>query len=108
MTHFTKKLIGVEIDLKANIYFDGKVVSHSIHEPNGTKKTLGLIYPGAYSFDTGAPELMVITSGTCQVRLLGEKDWTVYEAGNEFHVPGKSSFEISVKDGITEYLRVFK
>ena len=108
MTHFTKKLIGGEVDLKANIYFDGKVVSHSAYEPDGTKKTLGLIYPGSYSFNTGAPELMVITAGSCQVRREGEKEWTVYDAGTEFHVPGKSSFEISVKDGITEYLCVFK
>ena len=28
---------------KANVYFDGKVVSHTILLPDGTKKTLGLI-----------------------------------------------------------------
>ena len=33
---------------KANIYFDGKVVSHSILFPDGSKKTLGLIYPGQF------------------------------------------------------------
>src|ERR1043165_6434119 len=29
---------------KANVYFDGKVVSHTILFADGTKKTLGLIY----------------------------------------------------------------
>ncbi len=43
---------------KANIYFDGKVVSHTVLMPNGAKKTLGVIYPGSYHFGTGAPERM--------------------------------------------------
>ena len=37
---------GVTAVAKANVYFDGKVVSHSILFPDGSKKTIGLIYPG--------------------------------------------------------------
>jgi len=108
MSETITKLEGVRVDLKANIYFDGKVVSHSIFEKNGDKKTLGLIYPGSYTFNTGKAELMVITSGTCKARLAGEKDWKSYIEGDEFRIPGNSSFEISVDQGIAEYLCVFE
>ena len=37
---------------KANVFFDGRVVSHSILLPDGTRKTLGLIYPGQFHFKT--------------------------------------------------------
>ena len=30
----------------ANIYFDGKVISHSLTDNSGAKITLGLIHPG--------------------------------------------------------------
>ncbi len=42
----------VEAVTKANVYFDGKVVSHTIRFKDGSKKTLGLIYPGSYHFGT--------------------------------------------------------
>ena len=54
----------VSVVCKANIYFDGRVISHSIVFADGTKKTLGLIYPGSYTFNTGAPEIMAIVAGT--------------------------------------------
>ena len=47
---------GVTAVTKANIYFDGKVVSHSILFPDGSKKTLGLIYPGSFHFGTAKAE----------------------------------------------------
>jgi uncharacterized protein YaiE (UPF0345 family) len=40
---------------KANVYFDGRVVSHSLFFSDGSKKTLGLIYPGKYHFGTDKP-----------------------------------------------------
>lgn len=97
----------VSVVCKANIYFDGKVVSHSIVFTDGTKKTLGLIYPGSYTFNTGAPEIMAIVAGTCRAKLAGESDWKTYAAGTEFKVPGESSFEIAVDEGITEYVCSF-
>jgi hypothetical protein len=41
---------------KANVYFDGKVVSHTIRLGDGSKKTLGLTYAGEFHFGTDAPE----------------------------------------------------
>ena len=32
---------GVEVVAKANVYFDGKVVSHTVRFQDGSKKTLG-------------------------------------------------------------------
>jgi len=48
---------------KANVYFGGKVVSHTLLFADGSKKTLGLIYPGEYHFGTGAPATISIFSG---------------------------------------------
>jgi uncharacterized protein YaiE (UPF0345 family) len=92
---------------KANVYFDGKVVSHSIFLADGSKKTLGLIYPGSYHFGTDAAELMAITDGTCQVVLDGTADKASYSAGQSFEVPGKSGFTISVESGICQYVCSF-
>jgi len=95
---------GVDIDCKANIYFDGKVVSHTVKFTDSTRKTIGLIYPGMYTFNTGAPEKMEIIAGACRVKLAGEAAWTSYEAGTFFCVPGNSSFDIEVSSGIAEYI----
>jgi purine/pyrimidine-nucleoside phosphorylase len=93
---------------KANIYFGGRVVSHTVLFADGSKKTLGLIYPGEFHFGTDAPERMDITAGTCRVRLDGTSDWRDVSAGSSFNVPGKSGFDITVSDGIAEYVCSFE
>ena len=93
---------------KANVYFDGKVVSHTILSQGGEKKTLGLIYPGDFHFGTEAPERMDIIAGACRVRLDGTTEWHDYAAGTFFRVPGKSGFDISVVGGIAEYVCSFE
>jgi len=97
----------VTVTAKANVYFDGKVVSHTLVLPGGEKKTLGLIYPGTYHFGTDPAELMEITAGTCTVTLDGEDDHETYEAGCSFDVPAKSGFTITVESGICEYICSF-
>ena len=101
-------LKNVNVPLKANIYFEGKVVSHTLLLPNATKKTVGLIYPGTFTFNTDAPERMDILAGTCRVRIKGQSEWKTYTAGTFFQVPGKSAFEISVESGLAEYLCSFE
>jgi len=98
---------GVTAQALANVYFDGKVVSHTILLASGAKVTLGLIYPGTYHFGTGAPERMDITSGSCQVKLAGQTGFREYAAGTFFDVPGQSSFDITVESGITQYVCSF-
>ena len=92
---------------KANVFFDAKVVSHTILFADGSKKSLGLIYPGSFTFNTGAPERMEMIAGACRVKVAGQDAWTTYGAGTYFDVPGKSSFEIAVDDGILEYVCSF-
>lgn len=98
----------VSVICKANIYFDGKVVSHTVLFADGSRKTIGLIYPGSYRFNTGAPEKMEIISGACRARLAGETAWKDYPAGTFFRVPGSSSFEVEVAEGIAEYICSFE
>jgi uncharacterized protein YaiE (UPF0345 family) len=98
----------VTVVAKANVYFEGRVVSHSVLFADGSKKTLGLIYPGDYYFDTKAPERMDIVAGSCRVRLKGASDWKEYGAGTGFDVPGDSGFDIAVSSGIAEYVCSFK
>lgn len=97
----------VTVASKANIYFDGKVVSHTLTLADGQKKTLGLIYPGGFRFNTEQPERMEIVAGNCQVRLDGASDWTLYAAGSWFDVAAGSAFDITVTEGITEYICTF-
>lgn len=84
----------VSIVKKANIYFDGKCVSHTVLFPDGTKKTIGVIFPSSLTFNTGAPEVMELNAGKCRIRLKGEDEWNTYAAGEKFSVRGNSSFDI--------------
>jgi uncharacterized protein YaiE (UPF0345 family) len=102
-----QKFEHVSVDAKANVYFDGKVVSHSVYDRNGKKFTLGLIYPGSYRFNTGAPELMVVTAGSCDV-LLDSGVLASFEAGGQFRIAGNSAFTIAVNGGICEYVCYFE
>lgn len=97
----------VTVHTKANVYFDGRVVSHTVLFSTGEKKTLGLIYPGEYHFGTAAPELMEIVAGECLVVLDGQPDKVAYAAGTQFDVPGNSGFTIAVASGICEYICTF-
>lgn len=85
----------VSVVKKANVYFDGKCVSHTLLLADGSSKTVGVILPSSLTFNTGAPEIMEGVGGACRVRLKGEAGWTTYAAGQSFNVPGNSSFEIA-------------
>jgi uncharacterized protein YaiE (UPF0345 family) len=97
----------VTVTSKANVYFDGKVVSHSLRFGDGSKKTIGLVYPGEYHFSTQAAERMEIIAGSCRVRLAGQASSVELGAGSSFDVPANSGFDIQVASGITEYICSF-
>ena len=84
----------VSVVKQANVYFDGKCVSHTVLFADGTKKTVGVIFPSQLTFNTGAPEIMELNAGRCRVRLKGDSQWREYAAGECFSVPGNSSFDI--------------
>jgi uncharacterized protein YaiE (UPF0345 family) len=87
-------LDNVTLTKKSNVYFDGKCVSHTVLLADGTRKTVGVIFPSSLTFNTGAPETMELIAGKCRVRLAGAADWALYQGGQSFDVPANSSFEI--------------
>lgn len=84
----------VSVVKKSNVYFDGRCVSHTILLADGSKKTVGVIFPSTLTFNTGAPEIMEVIGGRCRVLLAGTSDWQEYAAGQSFQVAGNSSFQI--------------
>jgi purine/pyrimidine-nucleoside phosphorylase len=107
MASIPNEFRGVTALTKANVYFEGKVVSHTLLFSDGSKKTLGLIYPGQFHFGTDKAERMELVSGTCQVKLDGRSETLSYSAGQVFEVPAKSGFNIEVKQGLCEYICSF-
>ena len=104
MNKISTEFPGVTAVAKANVYFDGKVVSHSILFPDGSRKTLGLIYPGKFHFGTDKAERMEITAGQCTVKMDGQSSAKTYAVGTCFEVPAKSGFDIEIGSGICEYI----
>lgn len=90
------QLKNVTINKNANIYFDGKVTSRTVIFDDQSKKTLGIMLPGEYEFNTEAKELMEILSGEMQVQLPGE-DFKHISGGQSFEVPASSSFKVKVE-----------
>ena len=84
----------VSVEKKANVYFDGRCVSHTVYVEGGARKSLGVILPSTLSFETASPERMEIVAGRCRVRLAGSETIREYGPGQEFSVPGNSSFHI--------------
>ena len=97
----------VTVHAKANVYFDGKVISHTVITSDGDKKTLGLIFPGSFHFGTEKAERMEIVAGGCTVKIDGQTDSREFSAGTFFEVPAKSGFDIEVQSGLCEYICSF-
>lgn len=93
MSQFTN----ITIDKKANVYFDGKVSSRTLRFADGSIKTLGIMYPGEYTFGTGDKEIMEIMSGEMDIQLPGSDAWVTISAPESFEVPANSSFNLKVK-----------
>ena len=91
----------VTIIKEANIYFDGQVTSRTVRFDDGTKKTLGIMLPGDYEFNTDAKELMEILSGDLEIQLPGE-NWKKIAGGESFEVPANSSFKLKIYK-VTDY-----
>ena len=86
----------VDVDKSANIYFEGKVISRNIFFNDGSKKTLGVMLPGEYEFNTESRELMEITSGKLNLKIKGDNDWRMITEGDDFNIPKNSSFKVEV------------
>ena len=86
----------VDVNKLANIYFKGKVISRNIFLKDGSKKTLGVMLPGKYEFNTESRELMEIISGKLNLKLEDDNDWKLISDGMDFNVPKNSSFKVKV------------
>jgi uncharacterized protein YaiE (UPF0345 family) len=95
----TEHLSG-SVSTRANVYFDGKCVSHTVTLADGSKKSVGVILPSTLTFNTGAPEVMALIAGACRVRLSGSDAWTSYSGGQSFSVAGNTSFDIEVTQAL--------
>jgi len=92
----------VTIVKKANIYFNGGVTSRTVIFRDGSKKTLGVMQPGEYEFNTGEKEVMEILSGELDLLLPGQNSWQPVKGGESFEIPANSKFTMKVKT-ISDY-----
>ena len=92
----------VTVVKRANLYFGGKVASHTVLFPDGSKKTLGIMQAGEYEFSTGTAEVMEILSGRVEWQMKGDAGWQTVAPGESFHVPAHSTFLLKVP-GVTDY-----
>jgi uncharacterized protein YaiE (UPF0345 family) len=94
----TQQFQGVSVNTQANVYFDGKCVSHTITLADGTRKSVGVVLPATLTFNTGAPEIMECVGGSCEYKLKDSANWVKSSVGEKFIVPGNSSFDIRVTE----------
>ena len=99
----TEKIDNISVQTQANVYFDGKCISHSLTLADGNKKSVGVILPATLTFNTGAPEIMECVGGGCEYRLPGADQWMKSSPGESFSVPGNSTFDIRVAPGFDAY-----
>ena len=90
----------VSVSKKANIYADGRCISHNLMFPDQSRKTIGVIMPGTLRFGTDSPEVMEIVEGKCRARIGSDGEWKQYEGGQQFRVPARTSFEIEVAEPV--------
>jgi len=86
----------VSVMKKANVYSDGKCVSHTLRFADGTRKSVGVMFPSSLQFTTGAAEILDVLDGECCVRLAGQSEFVAYHGGQSFNVPANTAFEIEV------------
>jgi len=79
--------------LKVNEYFGGSVKSIAV-ENEEEVATIGVMEAGEYGFGTATIEIMTITSGTLEVMLPGENQWTIYKKGGVFEVEKDVRFKV--------------
>ncbi|WP_254533157.1 pyrimidine/purine nucleoside phosphorylase [Natrinema gelatinilyticum] len=89
--HFEDARIGKQ----ANIYYDGEVTSRDVETADGQRKTLGIMLPGGYTFETDDEEEIEIVAGELTVDVDGNVN--SYEAGDVFTVPSDTTFGLDVE-----------
>ena len=97
-------LENAKVSTKANVFFDGRCVSHTVTSSDGSRKSVGVILPGpTLTFNIGAPEIMQTVEGSARVKIAGG-DWQTMNPGDSFEVPENGSFDIEVDQGPYHYI----
>jgi uncharacterized protein YaiE (UPF0345 family) len=91
---------------KTNEYFNGKVKSIAFKTEEGDA-TIGVMAKGEYEFGTSTIEFMTVTSGTMQVILPNETEWTTYKEYETFRVEKDVKFKVKL-EGDTSYKCLYK
>ena len=78
----------VSVGKKANVFFDGKCVSHTVTLANGVRKSVGVVLPSTLRFDLSTKEVMEVVDGNAFVSINGAPEefkagqsWTVEKGG---------------------------
>ena len=95
------KFENVTVVKEANIYYDGKVTSRTVEFEDGSIKSLGIMLPGEYTFNTADKEIMEMMSGELEIRLPNE-EWKTLQTPESFEVPANASFDLKIKT-VTDY-----
>ena len=89
-----------EVGLKANVFFDGKCVSHTVVGADGTRKSVGVIVPNdGLKFELSTPELMEVSDGVAFVSINGAPEVT-FTAGQSWRVEGGGYFVIRAESPV--------
>jgi uncharacterized protein YaiE (UPF0345 family) len=89
----------VSVGKKANVYFDGKCVSHTVTLPSGERKSVGVILPSTLRFDLSTKEVMEVVDGIAFVSINGQAEQT-FEAGQSWTVEAGGYFVIRAKEPV--------
>ncbi len=90
---------GVSVGKKANVYFDGKCVSHTVTLPDGVRKSVGVILPSTLRFDLSTKEVMEVVEGTAYVSINGQAERT-FTAGESWTVEAGGYFVIRAEQPV--------
>ena len=102
------KFKDVTVDKLANIYFNGNVISRNVFFKDGSRKTLGVMLPGRYEFNTEERELMEIMSGKLNLKLQNDDECKLIKDGMAFNIPKNSSFQVEVLELVNYTCSYFK
>ena len=83
----------VTVNKKANVFFDGKCVSHTVTLPSGERKSVGVILPSTLRFDLTTKEVMEVVDGTAHVSINGAAE-QAFAAGQSWAVEAGGYFVI--------------
>ena len=93
-----REIQNVSVTTQANIYFGDRCVSHALHLPDGTKKSVGVVFPTEQRFSTSQAEVMECVAGSCKYRLKDATEWHTCSAGESFQIEANSHFDIHVTE----------